>query len=61
MNKVLITATVKVVVDADVCGEHTSALTDLLTEQVLSRYDELSKLELEAKPIKEIDKEGIWL
>ena len=60
MNKVLIIATVKVVVDADVCGEHASALTDLLTEQILSRY-ELSRLELEGKPVKEIDEEGVWL
>ena len=57
MNKVLITATVKLVSDSKKDAE---AIKSLLSEQFLSKYEQ-GIVQVTVEPIKEIDEEGVWL
>ena len=57
MNKVLITATVKVVSDSK---KDADAIKNLLAEQVLNKYEKAT-IQVRDEPIKSIDEEGVWL
>lgn len=57
MNKVLITATVKLVSDTK---KDADAIKGLLSEQFLSEYEQ-GIVQVTVEPIKEIDEEGVWL
>lgn len=57
MNKVLITATVKLVSDTKKDAE---TIKSLLSEQFLSEYEQ-GIVQVTVEQIKEIDEEGVWL